>query len=249
MALPFAKPEDVEAYYDRLVQHFRVQLGRDAARLMGPMIEYMDRTWIGPRGISPGEPSRTALFDTDFWNCRQYTVQDLPRTNNHVEAWHNAIQQTIRQHHLTIEVLIKKLKQEEALPTWTSHMPLPETSLPSCTTASSEPQRSRPLISNALTNAIVPLPQYRIRKSNFESESDATRSENADSRSSGFRSKGKEKKSDHASGIHLNATVNGVLIQLQIELEVHQKRRKGTIKDVELFMAEQCVANNDRRRG
>ncbi|CAD5224455.1 unnamed protein product [Bursaphelenchus xylophilus] len=115
MALPFAKPEHVEYYFEQLMIKFRDLLSSDATRLLIPMKDYMERTWIGLPGLLPGDSRQVPLFEIAFWNCYEYTIVDLSRTNNHVEAWHRAIQQTIREKHPTIEVLIKALKEEEGI--------------------------------------------------------------------------------------------------------------------------------------
>ncbi|CAD5234235.1 unnamed protein product [Bursaphelenchus xylophilus] len=115
MALPFAKPEHIEHYFEQLLIKFRDLLGNDATRLLIPMKDYMERTWIGLPGLLPGDTRQVPLFEISFWNCYEYTTLDLPRTNNNIEAWHRAIQETIRQKHPTIEALIKALKQEEGI--------------------------------------------------------------------------------------------------------------------------------------
>ncbi|CAD5231631.1 unnamed protein product [Bursaphelenchus xylophilus] len=115
MALPFAKPQHVEHYFEQLMIKYRGLLGTDTPRLLVPIKEYMERTWIGLPGLLPGDDRQVPLFEIPFWNCYEYTMIDLPRTNNNVEAWHRAIQQAVRQKHPTIESLIKVLKQEEAI--------------------------------------------------------------------------------------------------------------------------------------
>ena len=53
-------------------------------------IEYFEDNYIGRRGRY--NRGRSPLFPIAFWNCFDRLDQQLPRTNNPQEGWHNAFQ-------------------------------------------------------------------------------------------------------------------------------------------------------------
>lgn len=48
-----------------------------------------------------------------MWNNYDRVISDLPRTNNSVEGWHRAFQQTIDCHHPSIYKIIQHFKTEQ----------------------------------------------------------------------------------------------------------------------------------------
>lgn len=52
------------------------------------LLLYMEETWIGHK---PRRTYRPGLFTLDLWNVYELTLLCFPRTNNNVEAWHNAV--------------------------------------------------------------------------------------------------------------------------------------------------------------
>jgi len=52
-------------------------------------IEYFENTWVG-------RPRRRPLFNPEMWNARRATEIHLPRTTNNLEAWHLAIQKSVK---------------------------------------------------------------------------------------------------------------------------------------------------------
>uniref|UniRef100_A0A914E394 Uncharacterized protein n=1 Tax=Acrobeloides nanus TaxID=290746 RepID=A0A914E394_9BILA len=73
---------------------------------------YLDGTWIGTwsgrRYIKP-------LFDIKLWNCFGRTLDDVPRTNNHIEAFHNAFNSMIQQNHPDPYKLTSYFLKEQSL--------------------------------------------------------------------------------------------------------------------------------------
>ncbi|KAK0414749.1 hypothetical protein QR680_011596 [Steinernema hermaphroditum] len=69
-------------------------------------LEYMETTWIG-------RTLRIPLFPPEMWNCKDVTEQNLPRTNNSVESWHNAFKQALGSQHPNIFKVIEALKLEQ----------------------------------------------------------------------------------------------------------------------------------------
>lgn len=61
---------------------------------------YFERTYIGK--LIKRSNRKKARFPISFWNVFKRVKDDLPRTNNQVESWHNKIQADSRKH-LTVE--------------------------------------------------------------------------------------------------------------------------------------------------
>jgi hypothetical protein len=52
------------------------------------------------------------LFPVTIWNCYDRTLGNLPRTNNNLESWHNAIQSETKKH-MSILRVIQYLRTEQ----------------------------------------------------------------------------------------------------------------------------------------
>ena len=57
----------------------------------------------------------TPPFPIEFWNVRERVLNDLPRANNAVEGFHNALQSSITSTHPNLWKLCIALKKEEGL--------------------------------------------------------------------------------------------------------------------------------------
>ena len=60
------------------------------------LIKYFEQNYIGElkrgRGIGRKEPR----FPHEIWNVYDRCIEDMPRTNNNIEGWHNSLQKTIK---------------------------------------------------------------------------------------------------------------------------------------------------------
>jgi len=73
------------------------------------LIEYFEDTWIG----RPNHRTRRApLFLIKTWNCYSTLENDISRTNNSVECWHNSFNSMLNAHHPLIWTLITALKKK-----------------------------------------------------------------------------------------------------------------------------------------
>ena len=50
-----------------------------------------------------------------LWNCFKYIFENIPRTNNSVEGWHNGFASSLNECHPTIWKCIDSFKKEESL--------------------------------------------------------------------------------------------------------------------------------------
>lgn len=102
LALSFVPVADVPAAFDVLVD--------DCPPLMMPLTEYWEDTYIGRQRRGRRANPRFALL---LWNMRDRVIDNLPRTNNSVEAWHRSFQQTVDCHHPSVYKLIEHFRQEQ----------------------------------------------------------------------------------------------------------------------------------------
>lgn len=99
MALPFLKLNDVIKVWKNICAKI------DKIRILGlsRLKKYCSRTWLSTR----------SLFPLIMWN--QYCSKgDNIRTNNHLEGWHNGLNQHMLQKHPNIYKLINILKNEQS---------------------------------------------------------------------------------------------------------------------------------------
>ncbi|KAK0414744.1 hypothetical protein QR680_011596 [Steinernema hermaphroditum] len=104
IALAFCDASDVRQRFDILSNDFLRSYGDSQEHRS--FLEYMETTWIG-------RTLRIPLFPPEMWNCKDVTEQNLPRTNNSVESWHNAFKQALGSQHPNIFKVIEALKLEQ----------------------------------------------------------------------------------------------------------------------------------------
>ncbi|CAF4363303.1 unnamed protein product [Rotaria sp. Silwood2] len=74
---------------------------------------YFEKTWIGEckrRGTGRKRPQ----FSHELWNVYDRVINDLPRSNNAIEGWHNAFANRVAIAHPTIPKLTNKIIQEQS---------------------------------------------------------------------------------------------------------------------------------------
>ena len=75
--------------------------------------KYFEETYIGKR--LHDQSRRVPPFPTRIWYMYQWVLQQLARTTNPVEGWHNAFQTSIACSHPTIGKFLKALQREQYL--------------------------------------------------------------------------------------------------------------------------------------
>lgn len=83
----------------------RPRAGTDECKLR-QLFDYFEETWVG-KGKKPPR------FPHSVWNMRSLTLNGLPRTNNAVEGWHNAMANTVSCANPTIWKFIDAIKFEQ----------------------------------------------------------------------------------------------------------------------------------------
>lgn len=78
------------------------------------VIVYFERTYIGvPFGRN--HTRREPPISSSLWSCHELVVNELPKTNNSVEAWHRSLQSAFGFQHPDPNRLIEALKPEQSL--------------------------------------------------------------------------------------------------------------------------------------
>lgn len=112
-ALAFVPVNDVLQRYNELkeFEFFKQKLAGKTEVDLGvqKLLAYMQTNWIGEK---PRRTYKSGLFELDLWNVYELTLECFPRTNNNVEAWHNAIA-VILGIHPTVFKFIRGIKLEQ----------------------------------------------------------------------------------------------------------------------------------------
>lgn len=105
LALAFVPEVDVIGTWGQLME-----LPNRAIELDSPLAKYFERTYIGERTRTR---RRAAVFAVEQWNVSELLKEDLPRTTNAVEGWHNNFRQSAASCHLSFNKLCEKIRQEQ----------------------------------------------------------------------------------------------------------------------------------------
>ncbi|XP_050066301.1 uncharacterized protein LOC126555422 [Aphis gossypii] len=65
--------------------------------------------------MAPARQRRSPKFPIKLWNCYGLIKNDIPRTNNAIEGWHNSFKSILNAVHPSIWKFIDALKKEEKL--------------------------------------------------------------------------------------------------------------------------------------
>ena len=105
-ALAFVPPSDMHELFDELVN----SLNAETEELLCEFLVYFESTWLG---IVQRGRRRRPIFDVDLWSVHT-RVNNLPRTNNFLEGWHQAFKNRLNVTHPTIPKLLKVVRSEQA---------------------------------------------------------------------------------------------------------------------------------------
>ncbi|GAB0093235.1 hypothetical protein DMENIID0001_083140 [Sergentomyia squamirostris] len=101
-SLAFLPVDDVfAAYEDILNRHFQC---RGENKAVQDFLDYFEYTWVGNR--RRGKP----LYPIGLWNCHNAILDDLPKTSNNVEGWHNGFFNMVGKAHPTVWTLINMMR-------------------------------------------------------------------------------------------------------------------------------------------
>ncbi|CAF1535915.1 unnamed protein product [Adineta ricciae] len=78
LVLPFVSASEVIEAFDLLADDFDDEAEN--------LVEYFEETWIGEKKIR-GNGRKKPKFNNELWNVYEHVMNNLPRSNNAVEAW------------------------------------------------------------------------------------------------------------------------------------------------------------------
>lgn len=107
-ALAFVPIRDVKKRFKELVASFPEELY--------PLAEYFESTYIG-------STIRDPTFDIEIWNLNGRVKQDIPRTSNFIEGWHNRFQTFLKttkpqMWRFLLALLLEQHRTENRLENW-----------------------------------------------------------------------------------------------------------------------------------
>lgn len=111
MATAFVPRKDVCVAFEELVQsNYYVE----NEVVLEPVVTYFESTWIGILSRS-GKRRMKPYFSHKLWNCHDAVIQDLVKTNNSLEGWHNSFNRKVRINHLSLTKYISVIKTEQSI--------------------------------------------------------------------------------------------------------------------------------------
>jgi hypothetical protein len=108
--LAFVPIDDVVKSFEELTDS---SFFTENSEILNPLINYFEDVWIGR--FTRRNQRQNPMFSHSLWNCYESTLQDLPKTNNSVEGWHNSFSSLINATHPSIWKFINELKKEQNL--------------------------------------------------------------------------------------------------------------------------------------
>lgn len=105
-ALSFLPPDDVIRGFEELTND------ETFPEELDPVVAYFESNYIG--SIGRGGRRRRPTFRVSMWSQFQRVKDDLPRTTNSLEGWHNAFKGVVNKAHPSIKALVPKLQLEES---------------------------------------------------------------------------------------------------------------------------------------
>lgn len=110
-ALAFVPPDKVISAFERLI---RSPYYKENAKILSNFIEYFEKTWIGV--AKRGKRGRVAaMFEIEMWNHYFSVLDDAPRTNNHVEGWHNRLTARAQMNNSTLWKFLDLIISEQSV--------------------------------------------------------------------------------------------------------------------------------------
>lgn len=110
LALAYVPENKVIDYFESLLT---TEFYQNNQIYLTELLDYFEDTYIG-RPNRRGH-RRAALFNINIWNCYELIKNDIPRTNNAIEGWHNGFKSMLNAVHPSIWTFIEALKKEDNL--------------------------------------------------------------------------------------------------------------------------------------
>ncbi|XP_044597080.1 uncharacterized protein LOC123273681 [Cotesia glomerata] len=109
-ALAYVPVNHVITVYESLI---KLPFFVDREEKLSEFLDYMESNWIG-KLTRRGERQRST-YDVVIWNHYQSTIDEVERTNNSIEGWHNRFNMRVQNAHVTIWQFIEFLRNKQGL--------------------------------------------------------------------------------------------------------------------------------------
>jgi len=109
-AIAFVPMPNVEEAYETLTLSAFFQ---EHESLFVGLLDYFEDNYIGR--LIPRSGRRKPLFPKILWNMHDMIINDLPKTTNNIEGWHNAFSSIVGSSHPNIWKFISCLKKSQSL--------------------------------------------------------------------------------------------------------------------------------------
>ncbi|XP_008544919.1 uncharacterized protein LOC103569414 [Microplitis demolitor] len=109
-ALAFISPEDVVAGYEMIISSDFYDRNSD---VLEELIKYFESVWIGQPCYNRRKRNKPK-FEIGMWNCYQAVLDNLLRSNNPTEGWHNGFNTRVAKCNASIGLFVNCLKDEQS---------------------------------------------------------------------------------------------------------------------------------------
>lgn len=96
-ALAFVKPEEILSTFNEIKNNIRLPN-------LIQLYNYFEKNYIDPE---------TAIYLVELWHVANFTENNIPRTNNAIEAWHGVLKRSFGGSKYSFNKLLSNLKMEE----------------------------------------------------------------------------------------------------------------------------------------
>ncbi|XP_034934842.1 uncharacterized protein [Chelonus insularis] len=108
-ALAFIPSRDVIEGYEWIVSTDYYDRHSD---ILDEFLNYFETTWIGKTRHNKKKREKPK-FDIKLWNAYRAVTEDLLRSNNPIEGWHNSLNRRVATSHASIPQFLNALKNEQ----------------------------------------------------------------------------------------------------------------------------------------
>ncbi|KAG8233356.1 hypothetical protein J437_LFUL005817 [Ladona fulva] len=112
IGLAFVPPEDVISVFELLLGELNEEK-EDSLLPLEEIADYIDKTYIRGHPVRGRRRALPPTYAVEMWNMYQRTRDDIARTNNAVEGWHNKFNKMVNKKKVTMYSLLEEIRKEQ----------------------------------------------------------------------------------------------------------------------------------------